>query len=306
MTAPARLLESRVAFKSGTPLDVPTLLETYQDNVCSEPKDRLYGLLGIISPDYQLEVDYKISNVELFFQVMHLERRMRKYLYHMYRLAQNLQKALELGEDLPYLIIVATVMYYEVQEAKGLLDMINHPLTEKDVSLWLVSTVEGQEVLRGDLRAPPEAFGAQLGQDMGFIPWDEHDLARLNGLCPFSRAILNRTSRPKASWMRRALGRAPSRNDSHEPWRKRFGERDGRSRRTELWIEQHSITRDLQRLTITESTYREMGLGASPSSGINFESLYASTSSPFLRRQGSRDAMWNRYATQGFVHLGLR
>lgn len=306
MTAPTRLLESRVAFQSGEPLDVPTLLETYQENRCSEPKDRLYGLLGVLPPDYGLEVNYKISNTDLFFQVMHLERHMPKYLYNMYRLAQNLQKALELGTELTYLVIVATVMYYEVQEAKGLLRTMDRPLDEHDVSTWLVSTSEGQDFLKGELRAPPEAFGAKLGYESRFIPWNEHDVERLAEICPFPRNILTRNLVPQSSWFQRLIGTLSVQKAVAEPWRLKLHERDNKARRQHLWIEQHSITRNLQRLTVSPSCYREMGKLDSTSTGgeLKIETLYMSSSTPFMRRQGSRDDMWNSHTTMGAIIFG--
>ncbi|KAF2854058.1 hypothetical protein T440DRAFT_544195, partial [Plenodomus tracheiphilus IPT5] len=283
-TAPDKLLDSRKSFQSGEKLNLPILLETYQGNKCTNPLDRVYGLLGILPADYPLQVDYKISNVALFFQIMFIERHMPKYLYYMYRLAQNLQAALVLGDDLSFMIVVATAFYYEVQDAKGTLDARDTPLTEIAVSHWLTESPQGNEFLRMDLQAPPEAFGAALGDQLPASGiWNADDFERLYKVCPDADHARICTRPAKSSWMDRALGRVQK-----EPWRAKMRDNVSGRQRKALWDEQHSITREMQRLAIGNSAYSDMGVQWEDGG----ETLYMSSDQPVYRKDLSDDR-WN-------------
>jgi hypothetical protein len=281
ITAPALLLDSRQAFQSGDKLDMPMLLEMYQGSKSTNPLDRIYGLLGILPTDYPLRVDYEISNIALFFQIMHIERYMPKYLYYMYRLAQNLQAALLLDDDL-FLIVVATAFYYEVQEAKGLLHEQRAPLTEIDVYQWLMQTPEGNAFLRMELQAPPEAFGAAFGDQLppsGL--WNARDFERLFEVCPYDARVFERSTKP--SWKDRALGRVKK-----EPRRAKLRDEISGRQRKALWDEQHSITRNMQRLLIDDEKYSDLGIHWHDGR----EDFYMSSGQPMYRKQNSNDR-WN-------------
>jgi hypothetical protein len=46
------------------------VLETFSSSECQNPKDKVYGLLGLVAPDKRISVNYSVSIEEMFLEVV--------------------------------------------------------------------------------------------------------------------------------------------------------------------------------------------------------------------------------------------
>jgi hypothetical protein len=96
MTAPQRRVNNGDAVKNdGYLLNIR--LEMCYARECTDPRDRIFGIQGLLRHEDRLQVDYALSNIELYHQVLEiLDKRLRYASQDMARIKRRVAVALEI------------------------------------------------------------------------------------------------------------------------------------------------------------------------------------------------------------------
>jgi hypothetical protein len=134
------------------------LLEEFCEQKCSDPRDRIYGLLGVLR--FRLDgrgkcgifADYSLSAYDIFLQVVYHERKdiFGSYRDGSYRDENSTIRVvvIALGLDEQDLLVRATIRYYQlfIGSNKRLVEM--HECTKEHIWSWLLDTQEGTAFVR--------------------------------------------------------------------------------------------------------------------------------------------------------------
>jgi hypothetical protein len=124
------------------------LLKEFCEQKCSDPRDRIYGLLGVLRFRHDgrekcgIFADYSLSAYDIFLQVVYHER---KDIFGSYKDENSFRiVVVALGLDEQDLLVRATIRYYQLQ-FKGSDELLKkmHECTKEHIWSWLLDTQEG-------------------------------------------------------------------------------------------------------------------------------------------------------------------
>jgi hypothetical protein len=139
-SVPRKILEDR----SRGYVSFDSLIENYKLQQCTDPRDKLYGLLGIL-PELSIQADYTLSLVDMFLTFVHAMGA------PIGRFGPILNE-LGLRSHKPQILDAMYELSKTGVDNDHSLTLWDKRWTEKDVCLWLLTTERGANILvKGDM-----------------------------------------------------------------------------------------------------------------------------------------------------------